>query len=162
MADIEVSPDVETPHAFSHRLVHEVFEQRAAEAPGAVAVEGANESLTYAALNERANSLARLLQERGAEPETIVGLYLARGVDFVVAQMASLKAGAAYLPLDVADPPSRTEEILAVAGASFVVTPARWKPISCSGITRHSFCCRSVTMAAACSTAPPTAPASIT
>ncbi|HEV2755336.1 MAG TPA: amino acid adenylation domain-containing protein, partial [Actinomycetota bacterium] len=107
---------------FRHRPVHEVFEERAAATPDADAVDAPQETLTYRALTERANRLARLLQERGAGPEVIVGLYLPRGADFVVAQLASLKAGAAYLPLDVADPPARTEEMLRGAGASFLLT----------------------------------------
>lgn len=88
MAGIEVSVGQERDRlatgtrdgAFRHRLVHEVFEERAAATPGANAVEGPDETLTYRELDERADSVARLLRERGAGPEVVVGLYLPRGV----------------------------------------------------------------------------------
>nr|QEO74167.1 AMP-dependent synthetase and ligase [uncultured bacterium] len=125
MADVEVSTGHDGRPSFGHHLVHEVFEERAATAPAANAVDGPDEALSYGALNEWANRLARLLQERGAGPEVAVGLYLPRGTDFVVAQLATLKAGAAYVALDVADPPARTGEMLRFAGASLRLTSAR-------------------------------------
>ncbi len=58
-------------------------------------------------LNEQANRLAHWLQELGVGPESLVGVYLERGIDIVVALLGIVKAGGAYLPLDVEYPPER-------------------------------------------------------
>ncbi|MEV0088225.1 non-ribosomal peptide synthase/polyketide synthase [Saccharopolyspora sp. NPDC050642] len=104
-----------------HRLLHEwnggqaapgavvpdLFEAQAARTPDAVAVLCDGTAVTYAELNARANRLARCLVEKGAGPETAVGLAIPRSVEMVVALLAVLKAGAAYVPLDPAYPADR-------------------------------------------------------
>jgi amino acid adenylation domain-containing protein/non-ribosomal peptide synthase protein (TIGR01720 family) len=93
--------------------VHELFEERAAEAPErvALALEGGVE-VTYGELDARANRLARRLLALGAGPEIVVGLCLERSPDMIAAMLAVLKAGAAYLPLDPAYPPQRLAAML--------------------------------------------------
>ncbi|MGW6933610.1 non-ribosomal peptide synthase/polyketide synthase [Lentzea sp. NPDC054927] len=105
--------------------LHEVFEQRAAETPDAVAVTAGGAQLTYAELDARANQLAHHLRELGAGPEQIVGICLDRGPDLVPTLLAILKAGAAYLPLDPVNPPERLALLLADTAASLVVTDAQ-------------------------------------
>ena len=83
------------------------FARQAAATPDACAVVFERETLTYAELNARANRLARRLIALGAGPESIVGIALERSVELVVAVLASLKAGAAHLPLDPDYPPAR-------------------------------------------------------
>ncbi len=94
--------------------LHQLFERRAAERPQAVAVVSGDEQLSYGALDRRADRLARRLHGLGVRPGagTLVGLSLERGPELVVAMLGILKAGAAYLPLDLANPAERIAFIL--------------------------------------------------
>ncbi|MER7224920.1 non-ribosomal peptide synthetase [Streptomyces rubradiris] len=85
----------------------ELFEAQAARFPDAPAVLYKDTSLTYRALNERANQLARLLIDRGVGPDRLVALAVPRSADLIVALLAILKAGGAYLPLDPRYPAAR-------------------------------------------------------
>ncbi|MFI5678694.1 amino acid adenylation domain-containing protein [Streptomyces cellulosae] len=89
------------------RTLTGLLENAARSHRDAVAVIGADDKLTYAQLHERANRLARLLLDRGAGPETVVGLLLPRRAGTLVAMLAVLKTGAAYLPLDPGYPAER-------------------------------------------------------
>ncbi|MFL6293215.1 MAG: AMP-binding protein, partial [Thermoanaerobaculia bacterium] len=82
------------------RLVHQLFEARAAERPDAVAVSGEGQVLTYAGLNASANRLAHRLRRLGVGPESRVAVSLERSPDLLVALLGVLKAGGAYVPLD--------------------------------------------------------------
>ncbi len=84
-----------------------LFERQVERTPTAAALIAGDERLSYAELNRRANQLAHLLQKRGVGPETLVGVFLERSVDMVVAILAILKAGAAYVPIDPAYPKQR-------------------------------------------------------
>jgi len=101
-----------------------LFEARAAERPAATAVVCEDRSLTYRELNERANRLARLLRARGVGAEDVVGLALPRAPELVVALLAVLKAGAAFLPLDLDHPAERIAHLVADSGAGLVLTTA--------------------------------------
>ncbi|WP_275290959.1 non-ribosomal peptide synthetase [Amycolatopsis sp. La24] len=103
------------------RSLHELVEQHAALRPDAVAVTGDGRTLTYAALNAAANRLARALRERGAGPETRVGVLLRRSPDLIVAVLAVLKAGAAYVPVDPDHPRERQAMLLSDAGADLLI-----------------------------------------
>ncbi|HEU4456626.1 MAG TPA: condensation domain-containing protein, partial [Longimicrobium sp.] len=87
--------------------VHALFEAQAERAPGAEAVVFERERLTYGELNAAANRLARRLRAAGVGPEARVGVMLERSAELVVALLAVLKAGGAYLPLDPALPAAR-------------------------------------------------------
>jgi amino acid adenylation domain-containing protein/non-ribosomal peptide synthase protein (TIGR01720 family) len=104
------------------RRVHELVEEQVRRRPEAVAVEAAEERLSYRRLNRRANQLAHHLRSLGVGGEEPVGICLERSPGFVVGILGILKAGAAYVPLDPDDPPERLELMLADAGASVVVT----------------------------------------
>ncbi len=99
-----------------------LFAEQVRRAPAAVALVVEDETLTYAELDARANRLAHLLTERGAGPERVVALALPRSVDMIVAEVAVLKAGAAYLPIDLDHPGARVEYVLADAAPIAVVT----------------------------------------
>jgi amino acid adenylation domain-containing protein len=104
------------------RCVHQLFEEQAAAMPGAVAVTWDGRDLTYAELNHRANRLAHHLRALGVGPEVLVGVCLERSPDMLVAWLAVLKAGGAYLPLDPDYPPDRLEYLLGNSGAAILVT----------------------------------------
>ena len=96
--------------------------QHAASAPQSLAVKSEAETLTYGELELRSNQLAGYLQSQGAGPDVLVGIFLERSIDSVVSQLAVLKAGAAYLPLNPAAPADRLAAMLRDAGVSSVVT----------------------------------------
>ena len=78
--------------------------------------------LTYLELARHASGLAARLARRGAGPDDVVAVYADRSAELVVAELAVLLAGAAYLPLDPAHPAARTSEVLALSGAAAVVS----------------------------------------
>jgi amino acid adenylation domain-containing protein len=102
--------------------VHALLEAQVARTPDAAAVVFGRERLTYAELNAAANRLARRLRAAGVGPEERVGVMLERGPELVVALLAVLKAGGAYLPLDPALPAGRRAGLAADAGAAVLVT----------------------------------------
>ena len=87
--------------------IHHLIERQASLTPDAEAVSSGIRHLSYHELDERADQLARTLRRRGVHCEDIVGLYLPRTVDLVVAALAVWKAGGAYLPLDPDFPADR-------------------------------------------------------
>ncbi|WP_445529273.1 amino acid adenylation domain-containing protein, partial [Streptomyces cyslabdanicus] len=90
--------------------------------PDAVAVVHGEESLTYRETDERANRLARVLIDAGVGPERLVALVLPRSVEMVVAQLAVLKAGGAYLPVDPDYPLDRIAYILGDAAPALILS----------------------------------------
>ncbi|GLZ32189.1 hypothetical protein Lesp02_43770 [Lentzea sp. NBRC 105346] len=100
----------------------ERFEARVTADPSAVAVICGTETVSYGELNARANRLARVLAERGAGPERYVGIALPRSIDMVVALLAVLKSGAAYLPVDPQYPAERIQFMLADTAPELLLT----------------------------------------
>src|SRR5262249_43909637 len=90
--------------------------------PAKIAVECDGEQTSYAELDQQANRLARLLQALGIGPEDRVGICMDRSAQVVVAMLAVLKAGAAYVSLDPDYPPDRLQFMLHDAGARLVCT----------------------------------------
>lgn len=90
--------------------------------PGRIAMEMYSDKLTYAELDQRATRLAGYLRSLGAGPEVLVALCLERSPQFVVAALATMQSGAAYLPLDLADPTERLRFMANDAGASILLT----------------------------------------
>ncbi|MEO8382951.1 MAG: amino acid adenylation domain-containing protein, partial [Acidobacteriota bacterium] len=88
-------------------LIHELFEQQAAQQPDAVAVVDENESLTYAELNVCANKLAHYLIGLGVKADDRVAVCCERNADLIVSLLGILKAGGAYVPLDPSHPRER-------------------------------------------------------
>ena len=102
----------------------DLFERQVRRTPDAEAVVRGAESLTYRELDERADRLAHRLAAAGTGPGDVVALLLPRSVDLVVAVLATLKAGAAYLPVDLEYPPDRIAFLLRDARPSCVVRSA--------------------------------------
>ncbi len=88
-------------------LIHELFEQQAAQQPDAVAVVDENETLSYGQLNKRANQLAHYLIGLGVKPDDRVAICCQRNTDLIVGLLGILKAGGAYVPLDPSHPRDR-------------------------------------------------------
>jgi amino acid adenylation domain-containing protein len=101
--------------------IHQLFAEAARRDPGAVALVSAEGSLTYGELDRRSNQLARHLRSRGVTHGSRVGLPAERSLQMVVALLGTLKAGAAYVPLDPADPAERREFVLRDAEISLVL-----------------------------------------
>ncbi|HST61184.1 MAG TPA: amino acid adenylation domain-containing protein, partial [Longimicrobium sp.] len=97
----------------AHAPIHRLFEEQAERTPDAVAVRFGEESLTYRALDARANRLAHYLVGLGAGPEVRVGICLERSLETVVATLAVLKSGGCCVPVDTSYPLERMGLMLA-------------------------------------------------
>src|SRR6185312_2685961 len=104
------------------RGLHELVAAQATRTPDAIAVQWGAQTLTYGDLVRRAARWARRLRQRGVGPDVVVGLHLERSPTLVVAMLAVLQAGGAYLPLDPAAPPARRAFMLADAHAALALT----------------------------------------
>ena len=111
--------ETDTPQ---HTGVHELVEAQAARTPQACAVVHDDRRLTYAELDASANRLARRLRAAGVRPDDRVAIALERSIRLVVAQLAILKCGAAYVPLDQTAPPQRQAFMINDCGARVVLT----------------------------------------
>ncbi|MFZ0751680.1 MAG: amino acid adenylation domain-containing protein, partial [Pyrinomonadaceae bacterium] len=105
-----------------HICLHQMFEVQAARTPEAIALIFNDQKVSYAELDLRANQLAHHLRALGVGPEVFVGLLLKRRVEMVVALLAVLKAGGAYLPLETTYPSERLLFMLQNTRASILVT----------------------------------------
>ncbi|MGB3351406.1 MAG: amino acid adenylation domain-containing protein, partial [Mycobacterium sp.] len=105
-----------------------LFARHVARSPGAIALTSEGLSLTYGELDEASNRLAHHLIARGAAPGGVVALLFTRSVHAVVAMLAVLKSGAAYLPIDPAHPDGRIAFMLADAAPVSIVTTAGLRP----------------------------------
>ncbi|WP_440131436.1 amino acid adenylation domain-containing protein [Bacillus subtilis] len=108
-----------SPKAFT---LHGLFERQAAFTPERLAIRFSGGSLTYAELDMYASRLAAHLAARGVTNESIVGVLSERSPDMLIAVLAVLKAGGAYLPLDPAYPKERLSYMLKDSGASLLLT----------------------------------------
>ena len=108
--------------ALGTSLVPQRIQEQAETGPDAPALVAGSAILTYAELNRRANQLAHHLQTLGVGPEKLVALCVERSPEMVIAALAVLKAGGAYLPLDPAAPAERLEMMLRDADVCALVT----------------------------------------
>jgi amino acid adenylation domain-containing protein len=104
------------------KRLHRLFEAQVRSTPDAVAVVDADEQVSYAELNARANRLAHHLRSLGVGPGAQVGVCLERRASLVAALFGVLKAGGAYVPLDPAYPSNRIAFMLQDSRAGVVVT----------------------------------------
>ncbi|GLY85085.1 hypothetical protein Airi02_030140 [Actinoallomurus iriomotensis] len=111
----------ETAAEVPYTVLPELFADRVARTPDAVAVASDEARLTYAELDERANRLAHHLNGLGVGPESVVAVAMSRGVELIVALVAVWKAGAAYLPIDTAYPRERIGFMLADSHAAVLL-----------------------------------------
>ncbi len=109
----------------SCQYLHEFFESQVAKTPGNLAIENGAEKLSYEELNKRANQLAHYLIDSGVDSGSIVGLLAERSIEMMVALLAILKSGAAYVPIDPKTPASRIQAVLESCSAKVLVTHRR-------------------------------------
>ncbi|QIN81356.1 amino acid adenylation domain-containing protein [Rubrobacter tropicus] len=102
--------------------LHELFERQVRRTPDATAVVDARTTLTYAELDRRADVLAAHLRSAGVAPDAAVGVYMERCAEYVVAILAAMKAGGAFVPLELAYPPSQLEDVLSDCEPIVVLT----------------------------------------
>ena len=107
---------------FAPATILSLFDEQLYWAPFALAVVSGPDQLTYRELDERTNQLAHYLRRLGADKGSIVAICLERSVELVVAQLAIVKAGAAWLPIDPGYPEERIAYLLEDSGASVVVS----------------------------------------
>ncbi|MGB0128429.1 MAG: condensation domain-containing protein, partial [Rhodocyclaceae bacterium] len=107
------------------QTVHGLFEAQVQRTPEAPALQFEGEVLSYRELNTRANRLAHHLRSLGVGRGALVGVWLERSVEMVVAVLGALKAGAAYIPLDPAFPQERIDYMMADAALALVPTQQR-------------------------------------
>ncbi|WP_420907351.1 amino acid adenylation domain-containing protein [Streptomyces scabichelini] len=112
----------DTDHDVPPRTWPEMFAEQVRLRPDAVALVFEDTRLTYAELDERANRLAHALIARGAGPERVVALAVPRSAELIVAEVAVLKSGAAYLPVDTDYPADRISYMLTDAAPACLVT----------------------------------------
>jgi NAD(P)-dependent dehydrogenase (short-subunit alcohol dehydrogenase family)/acyl carrier protein len=105
--------------------VHGLFEAQVARSPGATAVVFNGHEISYLELNARANQLAHHLRGLGVGRESLVGVWMDRSTEMIVALLGVLKAGGAYVPLDPAFPQDRIKFMMADADLGVIVTESR-------------------------------------
>jgi radical SAM superfamily enzyme YgiQ (UPF0313 family) len=121
--------EADYPH---DKTIHRLFEEQVERTPDHMAVIGMGRRLTYRELNEKANRMAHLMREKGAGSGTIAAILMERSPDTVVALLAILKSGAAYLPMDPSMPKNRIITMLNDSRAVLLITENHV-------LSRHSF-----------------------
>jgi amino acid adenylation domain-containing protein/non-ribosomal peptide synthase protein (TIGR01720 family) len=107
--------------------ISELIDLQAAKTPDHVAVACQEQSLTYAQLTARATRVASRLRSMGVGPDTVVSLGMRRGVDMLTAILGVLKAGGAYLPLDLAWPLPRTSQVIGQSRSPVVLVDSEFQ-----------------------------------
>jgi amino acid adenylation domain-containing protein len=122
----------DTRSEFPQICANELFEQRVARDPEAIALKFREQQVSYRELNERANRLAHHLRRRGVGPNVLVGICLDRSPEMVVALLAVWKAGGAYVPLDPAYPAERLSFMIGDAQTSVLLTEEKYRRLFAS------------------------------
>src|SRR5439155_24110246 len=103
------------------------FEEKVLFNPDGDAVIFEDQRVTYAELNQRANQLAHLLQNKGVRKDTLVAVCIERSVEMIVAIIGILKAGGAYVPIDPDYPLERINYLLDDSDAKIAITSNQTK-----------------------------------
>jgi amino acid adenylation domain-containing protein len=104
------------------KCIHHLFEKQVERTPDATALVFEDRQMTYGELNRRANQLAHHLQTLGVGPDVLVGIFVERSLEMMVALLGVLKAGGAYVPLDPAFPNERLTLMLEDAQVAVLLT----------------------------------------
>lgn len=106
----------------AHKTISELIVDRSRLAPAAVALRYEGAQLSYQELDTRSNQLAIFLQNSGIKPANVVAICLHRSIEMVIAALAILKTGAAYLPIDHEYPEDRITHMMNDSGTRFLVS----------------------------------------
>ena len=102
--------------------ITKLFEEQAEKTPNNIVGVYKDKKLTYKELNEKSNSLARILREKGVKAETIVGIMVDRSLEMLIGIIGILKAGGAYLPIDTEYPEDRIKYMLEDSNTKILLT----------------------------------------
>ena len=94
------------------KTIHELFDEQVGKTPDNIAIVLNNENVSYRDLNLRANQWAKFLREKGARPDTLIGIMNERSVEIITGLIAIIKSGGAYLPIDKKYPEFRIKRTL--------------------------------------------------
>ncbi|XDO64206.1 non-ribosomal peptide synthetase [Streptomyces sp. RLB1-33] len=131
-----VASGTATPETLPEGTFVEWVAEAVRRSPDATAVETGDEALTFGELDTAANRLAHELRTRGVGPESFVAVSLPRSTDLVVALLATLRTGAAYIPLDPDQPADRTAFMLTDAAPTLLLTSRSTDPAAGTGLPR--------------------------
>ena len=104
------------------KTIHQLFEEQAERTPNNIALIFSDEQMTYSELNAKSNQLARVLRARGLRPNSTAGIMADRSFEMIIGILGILKAGAAYLPIDLEYPKDRIRFILEDSKACVLLT----------------------------------------
>lgn len=111
-----------TDAPISDALLHELFAEQVHKNPNAIAVIAPSKKLTYQELSDRANQIGHRLRHLGAKPNQLIGIFMEKGWEQIVAVMGILAAGAAYVPIAPDLPPERFQYLLKNSEVEIVLT----------------------------------------
>ena len=144
LSDIEKTQQAlvfnETDSDNSRVLIHELFEQQVIKTPNLPALINGEEKLTYKDLNQKADNLASILVDKGAQVGDFVVILADQSIEFVIAVLAVLKSGSAYVPIDPNYPITRKAYIIKDCKAKFILTTKSIRELNkdiCSNITEN-------------------------
>ncbi len=110
-----------------YKSIAQLFEDQVLKTPNHIAIVHQNKQLTYAKLNEKSNQLAKLLKSKAIiKPDTIIALCLNRGIEMIIALLAIIKTGGAYLPIDPEGPAARIHHVLNDSKAPLIITQSNF------------------------------------
>lgn len=115
----------EYPH---DKTIHQLFEEQILKTPNNIAVVYGDKKLTYRELNEKANQLARYLQDCGVNSSELVAICLGRSEQMIVAILGVLKSGGAYVPIDCSHPSERISYVLKDTKVRIIITQKHIQP----------------------------------
>ncbi len=110
-----------------NKTVIQLFEEQVEKTPNNIAVAFENSTITFKDLNEKANSLAHFLRDEGITRNSLVGIMANRSIEVIIAMIATIKAGGAYIPIDPTYPEDRINYMLENSKAKILLTQKHLK-----------------------------------
>jgi aspartate racemase len=104
------------------QCVHELFQEQVKRSPQSTAVVFRGQSLSYCALNEKANQVAHILIGHGVKPGMLVGILMERSLELMAGILGILKCGAVYVPLNISHPQEQLSFVIQDTGLAFLLT----------------------------------------